>query len=193
MAQRKGWFEIAGVQTGDRKVEEQLRGLEDALEQAKGKRVLDLGCAEGCISIEFARAGAAAVVAYDYNVPFIELAQEMAFKLPREVAAVLSFTQRDIRKLLEAGPSARFDIVLALGIAHKLPDPGEVLRYAARSCSDLLLLRSKPETDQGVIRAKQAPHRIVNGFQILQAEGFQLEQVRKSARGEAAQYWRRAA
>jgi 2-polyprenyl-3-methyl-5-hydroxy-6-metoxy-1,4-benzoquinol methylase len=59
----KGWLSVPGIREhADRTLAEQMLGLDKAVAECKGKRVLDLGCAEGLIGLEFAKAGAVNVV-----------------------------------------------------------------------------------------------------------------------------------
>ena len=56
----RGWFNIPD-RPGPRTVAQQLLGLDQLFVECKGKTCLDVGCAEGMISIELARRGAIAV------------------------------------------------------------------------------------------------------------------------------------
>lgn len=191
---RKGWFIIPGVQDGDRTLDEQIMGVRPALAEAKGKRVLDIGCAEGLIGIEFARAGAAAVHGIDSLEEHLAVARKLAAGLP------VLFKQADLNTyapdmMREHPENARaYDVVLALGVTHKLAQPGDAVRFAAWFCADLLLLRCKRGVKDGIIRSKHRPDNWCDAFEILGAEGFTLERTERGPRqrDEDVQYWRRS-
>ena len=67
----------------------------------------------------------------------------------------LEFRQTHMQTLMEEsdflGP---FDIVLCLGIAHKLHEPRPFVQWCARSCSDLLLFRAPAERWNGIFKSK---------------------------------------
>lgn len=184
---RHGWLEIPGVQTGDRSLDEQIAALRPALAECNGKTVLDLGCAEGLISLEFSKAGASYVLGIDCVDEHLRIACEqcrghnVAFKK---------------MQLFKANPDtpADFDIVLALGIIHKMQFPERLLRFAARSARSLLLLRSGAGAINRIIRGKHHKENPCDSHAVMREEGFALEKVVDGpvGRDEPVEYWTRA-
>jgi len=184
----KGWFKLPGIRDGDRSIEEQLLGLDLALAQAAGKTVLDLGCAEGAISREFAKAGATLVVGIELLETHLKFARKVCKGLPVEF--IRANIMDHIEKVGEI--NQRFDIVLALSIIHKMDDPAIPLRFAARSCRDLLLYRASKHAVDGVTRSKHT-HVLCDAHAVLREEGFEQLQSMKAVRGEVLEYWKRSA
>lgn len=184
----KGWLKIPGVQDGARTLQEQMLGLAPALDETPGKTVLDLGCAEGLIALEFAKAGARSVYGIDYNATLIDVARaEMA----KSDALPVEFKHADLTGIINARRRVKYDIVLALAVLHKLPDPAEGLRFCAQSARSLIVVRL-PYGSTGNLRAKHAPYRRTDIREILPACGFVRERKEPGPRGEWVQYWRRA-
>lgn len=183
----RGWFKIDGVRDGDRTLAEQMMGLQHALDDCKGKRVLDLGCAEGLISREFARAGAREVIGIELLQPHLDMAKKVCkgLKNVRFICAHLDDYIKG-RESIER----EYDIVLALGIIHKLHKPEIPLRFAAKVCKDLLVFRAPAKKYNGMIKSKHTDS-FVNVPKVLASEGFVEEALIPGVRGEAAQYWRR--
>lgn len=185
---RHGWFRIVGVQDGDRDPDQQLVGCELALAEASGKAVLDLGCAEGCISAAFARAGAARVTGIDIVKDHITTARRLWAGLP------VDFVNADIAVYENDVELGRFDIVVALGSPHKLPDPGTAIAVAARAARDLILLRTKPGDPPYILRGKHSGKEC-RVDEIMARQGFRHVETLPPAGnryGEAVQYWRPA-
>lgn len=182
------WFQIPGLQDGERTVEEQMRGLAPALAEASGKRVWDLGAAEGCISFEFMKAGAT-VEALDCNAVLLEVAEAQRAKLTEEDMARVIFRRADLREVLAEGLTASFDIVLALAVVHKLAEPEKALRYIARSARSLVVIRL-PGGSTGKFTSKNHGTPCdVNA--AMPKHGFQLERTEQGPRDELVQYWRK--
>lgn len=185
----KGWFRVPGIRdAGDRTLAEQLKGLRRVLLEAVGKTVLDLGCAEGLISIEFAKAGAKHVVGLEILEHHLRIARLVGAK-HRNV----QFVQGDLNLLVEEGPfDWRYDIVLALAVLHKLRNPGAGLRFAARAAEDLLVLRMPSWYDRkgGWLFSKNRSIGVCVP-KILSSEGFRLEGDVDGPRGERVLLWRR--
>lgn len=183
---KRGWFAIPGVTFGDRTLAEQMMGVEPALAEAKDKTVLDLGCAEGCIALEFAKAGAT-VLGWDYNADLIETARsELAKVGPLPVA----FELARIERTLIDPERPQFDIVLALAVLHKLPDPQAGVRFCAETARELVVIRL-PKGSTGFIRSKHHKHMGADIPEILHDYSFTLEQTLDGPRGELVMHWRR--
>lgn len=188
-AVRHGWFVIPGVQTGDRTFEDQAAGLEPAFLEAAGKTVLDIGCAEGLISYEFARRGAI-VNGTDSVADHIVVAQRFVGELPCSFR--VEHLDHDVLKH-DLWPKRRWDIVAALGVLHKLWHPKKGVQWVARACSDLLLIRTSKRYTDDMIVSKRDSAISVQVSPILMKEGFVLEKVVQGSRRfeEDVQYWRR--
>jgi 2-polyprenyl-3-methyl-5-hydroxy-6-metoxy-1,4-benzoquinol methylase len=188
MDQTTGWLKIPGVQDGARTLEEQMLGLGPVLEETAGKTILDLGCAEGTIALEFARAGAKSIDACDYNEPFIEVAKQ---QYEQSGLTGVRFKHADITELMaKRGTPKRYDIVLALAILHKLPDPDAAIRFCAQSARSLIVIRL-PINSVGAIRSKHGAHLRADIREILPEMGFIRERKEVGPRGEWVHYWRR--
>lgn len=193
MAQKKGWFIIPGVQDGERSFEDQARALEPAFAEAEGKTVLDVGCAEGLLSHEFARRGAKSVLGFDCNAQILEVASRLGRGLP-----TCTFFRADFNKLVEAIEEPdRFDLVLALAVVHKLRSPALGLRWVARSVKPggLLVMRTslRYDAESDLLRSKHDPNASVRITPALAEEGFSMEKVvaGENRFNEDAQYWRK--
>jgi len=182
----KGWFTVPGIRPGDRTIEEQMLGLAPALAEANGATVLDLGCAEGVISLAFAKAGAARVLGVELLQSHLDVARRIC-KGQKNVSFICEHLDDTAKRPIVE----QFDIVLALGVIHKLHDPSIPLRFAARSCKRLICYRAPAASVNGVIRSKHSKMPC-DVPAILKEEGFVEGETINGVRGEAVQYWRRA-
>jgi SAM-dependent methyltransferase len=137
---RHGWFEIPGVQSGERNLKERIRGLAPLLPVVHGGSVLDLGCAEGMIGKWLIEAGgAASVLGLDKHEPFLATAREVFAGDDRARFEVCDFDQftawREVNSLQE-----KYDVVLALNIIHKLAHPAQFLSDIARLTGRVLAI-----------------------------------------------------
>lgn len=182
------WFAIPGRQEGRRTFEEQMLGLHPALAEVPGKTVVDFGCAEGLIAIEFAKAGAARVIACDYNAPMIETAKALADGVPN-----VEFKCVDIREIAadRAQRAAwRCDVLLALAVLHKMTYPQEALDFFADSVRDLFVVRLPRGSNGDHVKAKHGTKSCSVNF-TMKRRGFVLEKTLTGPRQERVQYWRR--
>ena len=190
----KGWFSVPGIrERADRTLQEQMLGLDAALAEAGGKSVLDLGCAEGLIGREFARAGAKRVL----GIEVLQSHLDIALKACRTeiIDGKMQFACANLHEWISKRPEpVQFDIVLALGIVHKLAQPELLLRWAAKSARTLLCFRGPGRKElqgwDGVIKSKHGPGE-VNVPKTMESEGFALERTENGVRGEGVHYWRR--
>lgn len=190
MALRHGWFVIPGKQTGDRTIEEQMEAVRPATLECQGKRVLDLGCAEGLVSIEFLKAGAHFVQGMEGLQAHVNVAHTLTLNLGSRI----NIKQVDLLSPPIIEEHERFDIVLALGIIHKLHDPEVGLRWALAACKDLFLIRSGLRQIDGIITSKHHnPPKSVDSHAVMRECGFELEKELRSTgkHAEMVHYWRR--
>lgn len=192
----KGWLKVPGIRPeGDRTLEEQMLGLERALTECKGKRVLDLGCAEGLIGREFAKAGAEIVVGVESLQGHIDVALQACAEYV--ASGKMKFKVTYLQDWVATHPApVQYDIVLALGIIHKMEDPAKIMEWTADAAKDLLCFRapawadSLPNGDY-LIRSKHFPRNAVNVPELMRSKGFVDEGTFHGVRGESVQYWRR--
>jgi 2-polyprenyl-3-methyl-5-hydroxy-6-metoxy-1,4-benzoquinol methylase len=191
----KGWLKAPGIRPdGDRTLEEQMLCLDAALDEVHaaslaGARptVLDLGCAEGLIGREFARAGAADVLGIEILETHLAVARLACADLP------MRFECDHLAHWAETHPKPeQFDVVLCLSVAHKLHRPSLLLRWAARSARSLLVYRGPSWQSGDELRSKfQVQGSACNVRSVLEESGLALEQELSNPRQERVQYWRR--
>lgn len=191
---KRTWFALPGT-AGDRTLDEQMTGIEGAIAEAKGRTVLDLGCAEALIGMEFVAAGADFVYGCDSNIRLLQTAEEISRS--RNIGIDRFQLERiDLnRAVVDAkpiGPRARYDVVLALAVLHKLQDPSAAVHVVAEWTTSLLVIRL-PLGSTGFIRSKFRPEMGADIPAILPRRGFSLERMVTGPRDELVQYWRRAA
>lgn len=188
---RHGWFKLPG-QKGDRAIEDQLKGLEHALEAAAGKSVLDLGTAEGAIALEFARAGAGPILGLEIVAEHLEVARKLCAGYPCEFQCV------DLNRAeVELEAAREFDIVLALAVIHKLKQPARILRHCAGLARELLVIRMPSWAHKWTFIHERGNGKLVDCMQELAPLGFVLERIERGPQSERGQepviYFRRKA
>lgn len=174
----QGWF------GNHRTLGEQMLGLGPAISEAKGKRVLDAGAAEGLIALEFVKAGAK-VDAFDNNRDYVYEGDRQA---RRHGGGAMRMRWADLNVALPEAYVPPYDIVLALAIIHKARDVGQATQLLAGACSGLLVVRL-PRDSKGMIKAKFGDSRCDLAVE-MPALGFKLERKERGPRGELVQYWR---
>lgn len=175
-----GWF-VTPDRPGDRTLEQQMTGLGPLLAEVEGKTLLDVGCAEGLISIECARAGAASTFGFDYFEWHLPISESLAQGLP------CKFARLDAN---EWNPPEQYDIVLLLAVLHKLKDPTAACEKFAGAARDLCVIRLSPDGTEIIKdgRSRNVPHDIGRTMRYL---GFAAERSELGPLGEVTWYYRR--
>ena len=176
----KGWFKT-DEQDGERTLQEQMTGLSEALGEASGMSVLDLGCAEGLIALEFAKAGALRVTGIECNPVTVQASRKYCGQRCRIELGNLNTI------LLPAWP---WDVVLALAILHKLRDPAGMVAQIAETGARLVVVRlPKGSTGKIVTKHYGTACDLIDEFT---KNGFALRTLIPGPFGELVQYWRRS-
>lgn len=164
----KGWFSTPG-RPGDRTLDDQLKGLDWLFANCAGKTVLDIGCAEGLISIELARRGALAVHGIEIVPEHVAVANKLRGDLP------VTFEVGDANVWR---PRRAYDIVIALALLHKLKNPTAAAAAFAEAAREAVVLRLPPEHAPTIIdpRSKNEPHHI---GETMRRAGFKLVHAAK--------------
>lgn len=136
---RRWWF----GQT--RTLEQQMTGLDELGGLVEGKTVLDIGCAEGAISLECLKRGARAVYGVELVPEFVTEARFQA-KLADRAAGThvpAAFIQGDANTWTPAADE-RYDVVLLLAVLQKLKDPSAACKRIAKCARDWVIVRLPP-------------------------------------------------
>jgi 2-polyprenyl-3-methyl-5-hydroxy-6-metoxy-1,4-benzoquinol methylase len=141
---KKGWFSTEG-RPGDRQLADQMKGLDWLFANCAGKTILDVGCAEGLISIELAKAGAVAV----HGVEIVRGHVEVGNKLRGDLPVTLEVADMNVWQ-----PRRQYDIVIGLAILQKLRLPSTVVVHLAHAAREAVVLRLPPENAPFVIDAR---------------------------------------
>lgn len=177
----KGWFGTNG-RAGDRTLDSQLLGLDRLMAEVPGKTVLDVGCAEGLLSIEVARRGALAVHGVEVRADHVAVGRKLVGDLPVTLEA---------QDANEWCPRRKYDVVMALAILHKLKHPSHAAALLADYCLDLMVLRMPPATGMTIVDSRSGgrPHDI---HAVLVTAGFAPEFISNDGPfGELVAYYRR--
>jgi len=179
------WFKKEANDNGHRSLEEQMRGLEKALRMAKGKSVLDLGCAEGFISKEFLKAGAESLTGIDITKTFIAEAVEQCKDFSNA-----KFIRSNLDAYIKSIHKGKYDIVLALAIIHKAKNPNDFLKLAIDSCnpSGLIVIRYPIGQSEGIIKSKFCDNKC-DVIKTMTDNGFVSKGKLVGPRSEVVEYW----
>lgn len=168
---KRGWFEIEGVQSGERKLVDQIAGLEQVVRDCEGKTVLDIGCAEGLISFHFLVHKASSVSGFDCNQERAQWAKKINMDhnfYQMNADDFPSYHQQSTTGI--ATEPYTYDIILLLSILQKLRNPKGVLEYCAKICTKWIAVR----LPQPTIRDKRSGFFAVNVPQVLMNSGFEM-------------------
>jgi hypothetical protein len=183
----RSWFPV-GKGEHERTLVDQMRGMRPVVDEFRAAKLrgrplsgLDVGCAEGLISMEMAKAGASHMHGVEIVPDRVADASRMRGSLPCsfEAANIVTYT-----------PAKPYDVLLALSILHKLPDPSATLyRLVHNYCQRLVVLKLPPLRGPLVIdpRSENVPHDL---DAVLQDLGFHLEHQALGHRDEWIGVWR---
>jgi len=176
-----GWF-TTPRRPGDRTFEQQIIGLEPLFAEVSGKTVLDVGCAEGLISIECARRGARFTRGAEIVAGHVAIANTLHENRP------CKFIRADANEWV---PDREYDIVLLLAILHKLTNPTDACARFAGAARELCVIRYPISSEGEVIvdaRSSSEPHNI---GELMEAMDFRVEQITVGPFDEQTYFYRR--
>lgn len=104
-----------------------------AMEDLRGKTIIDIGCGDGTYSIELASQGAKSVLAVDV----VKNAIEMAAKKYQDVEN-LSFKAVDFYKM--ELPQEPYDVAVLRGVLHHLPDLEKGIEIACKLAKKIIVM-----------------------------------------------------
>lgn len=158
----RGWFKIAGQQDGERSPKEQLKGLHPLLDRVRGMSVLDLGAAEGLISLWLIQAGGAK------SAVCVESVQTRCDTGAAFCAGHAVEFRAESCEFPATTGLPRADVVLALSIAHKFADPARFLKEAASLARHYIAVR----TPAPIINDPRSGNKPIDVRAVLTACGF---------------------
>ncbi len=189
----KTWFPM-GRGEFERTLTDQMRGLRPLVDEFRSARTrglrlscLDVGCAEGLIGIEMAKAGACWVHGIELVPERVKDANRLRGSLP------CTFEAADVATYQPRHP---FDVVMALSILHKMPDPSATLRrLVSTTCNRLVVIRLPPKDESRAHppwvvvdpRSGNVPHDL---NRVLSDLRFNLAEETEGHLGEWVGYWR---
>lgn len=184
---------LRAVDDGNKQLLDRLeRRFPEGLE---GRRVLDLGCADGLFAAWAARRGASRVVGVERNRYNYERASWLAGELGLDQAEFIwGGAEHDC-------PQESFDLVLCVGLIYHLVDPLGGLHAFRRRCSQWLVLASAIDLPDGDGTPISRLDRYVTGAhgiwsfnvpmvrQLLSTAGFEIDEEHVDQTGGGRSYF----
>jgi trans-aconitate methyltransferase len=181
--QVKPWFHL-DFRGGHRELDQQMQGLSLLMRSVKKATVLDLGCAEGLITIEMAKAGATALHGIEIRRQAVIDANVLRGDLP------ITFEVGDLNVWRA---QRHYDVVVMLAILHKLKDPAKVLRWILTDASpDLIVIRLPPRSDNPVVYDSRSGSKKIDLWPIINKAGYKMLHVTDGYLAEWIGYYRKA-
>jgi hypothetical protein len=172
----------------ERTLVDQMRGLRPVVDEfraakAKGRPLscLDIGCAEGLIGMEMAKAGAIRVHGVELVPERVNDANRLRGSLP---------CSYEVGNAATYAPKWPYDVLLALAILQKLPDPSATLyRLVHNFCGRIVAIRLPPGHGALIVdpRSNNVPHDL---DAVLRSLGFNLEHESQGHLSEWLGIWR---
>ncbi len=160
----KSWFEHGQDRKADRTLKQQLKGLGELQERVAGKSILDIGCAEGLISIQLIDRGACAAHGIEMRPDYVEDGN----LLRGDRACTFECANANTWE-----PQRQYDIVLLLAILHKLEEPGVACARFADAARELVVIRLPPEHAPKIIDLR-SDNKPVDIDRVMRKRGFKL-------------------
>jgi ubiquinone/menaquinone biosynthesis C-methylase UbiE len=150
--------QAAAASWSDRMVMElEIRAISERL--SDGDRVLDVGCANGFSTVQFAAQRKAEIRGIDYIPEMIEQARGRLAALPDTLRGFVQFAQGDVTALAE--PSGTFDKVVAIRVIINLCDWDRQLT-GLRECARVLKTGGTLLLSEATIQGWQRLNRLRN-------------------------------
>lgn len=178
----KPWFHFEG-RGGHRMLDQQMQGLALLMRNVKNATVLDVGCAEGLITIEMAKSGAAALHGVEIRRQAVLEANNLRGDLP------ITFEVGDLNVWT---PTHHYDVLVMLAILHKLKEPKRVLHNLLFKASpDLIVLRLPPHSENPCVLDARSGGKKVDLWPTINKAGFRTLHVTAGHLNEWIGYYRR--
>lgn len=177
----KPWFKIDD-RDSERTLDQQMQGLGYLKDFCRGKTILDVGCAEGLISMELVQHHGAKLA---NGVELVDDRVHAANKRCRDLGIAAQYYIGEAENFV---PKDQYDIVLMLAILHKLKNPTAACAAYADHCRELMVIRLPASMGPVIIdpRSNNNPHDI---HRVLTNRGFRLLDVTNGAYDEWCGYY----
>lgn len=176
------WFHFEG-RGGDRTLDQQMQGLSLLMRNVKNATVLDVGCAEGLITIEMAKAGAIALHGIEIRRQAVLDANDLRGDLP------VTFEMGDANTWT---PARHYDVLVLLAILHKLKQPKETLnRLLHYGSPDLIVIRLPPHSENPVVHDARSGNKKIDLWPVLNKHGYKTLHVTAGYLNEWIGYYRK--
>ncbi len=152
------WFKSAGGKVG---LEQQLIGLEYLWPMVSGRSVLDVGCAEGDIAELCVECGASYLLGVENRQDAVRFAKRKG----------LNVVLGNVEEWL---PEKSFDVVMLLGVLHKLRNPAEVLERMLKACTGCCVVRL-PGAGWPVLTDERSGSKPIDLHRAMVEAGWRLE------------------